>query len=608
MDYYGYPYVALTGGGDGALDSLDGSLLKDGDFSVVVDAATRRTYIFSLDEDSGETDDGFNVIAPDSNAGLKRWIRTNSPTDPPDVSFYGAVGDGSTDDTTALQDAIDATSGILKFPVGNYDYKITAALTIDQDSTCKGIELPAGSSISVSGTTAAVIASGTKKGSTTLASDATAGDTDIAVTSAANIAIGDHLFIFHTTPVNQVDVGIVTNVVSTTVSLDTPLSYSWTSSDGVTIDSVTPVKNFHIYGGGKIQNLTASNSDNLVQFLFAWGCTCELMELAQRQGTSRPLLFSSQNSYGTAYCKAIRNRILEASENGIETYKVSFGNEITGNIIEKAGTAAAGHGISIRGARHIAGYNVVKSALYDGINAGSGADIIIIGNQVSGATQSGYAGIAVSTSSIKNVQVVGNRCVGNDFGFRCYDATPGGAEGICVDGNNFNGNISGPMSVIGGMQVTFSGNTPTNRKVFVPTTATSGTNATALFTYTVPKYTFGGMGGIRVKFRILVTGSTAAKTIVVSYGGSTVFTSYQQYNEAGFHDIDLTILSNNGFTDKRTAWVSMAGVAAIEANSGNAYSETTTEDKNLVVTGTCADGGDSMSVYTVEINPIGQAL
>jgi hypothetical protein len=77
-DWYFYPYKGLTGGADGALDSLDGDLLKDGDAAFIVDHVNRDTIVFSLDEDSGATEDGIYVIAPDSNAGDKRWLRTTN--------------------------------------------------------------------------------------------------------------------------------------------------------------------------------------------------------------------------------------------------------------------------------------------------------------------------------------------------------------------------------------------------------------------------------------------------------------------------------------------------------------------------------------------------
>jgi hypothetical protein len=125
LDYYFYPYVSLSGGGDGALDSLDGSLLKNGDGAFVIDPLTKITRIFTLDADSGATDDGLNVIAPDSNAGTKRWVLAPPTTlrDYVNVVDYGAVGTGLVDDTAAIQAAIDglgSNGGTLSFPEGTF--------------------------------------------------------------------------------------------------------------------------------------------------------------------------------------------------------------------------------------------------------------------------------------------------------------------------------------------------------------------------------------------------------------------------------------------------------------------------------------------------------
>lgn len=147
-DYYFYPYIALTGGADGALDSLDGSLLKDGDAALVVIPATQTVYTYTLDADSGAAESSPDVISPDSNAGDKRWILTNTGTnvnsssvdflqsgtgavtrtaqakmrDVVSVKDFGAVGDGITDDTDAIQAAIDSvgTAGTVIIPDGNY--------------------------------------------------------------------------------------------------------------------------------------------------------------------------------------------------------------------------------------------------------------------------------------------------------------------------------------------------------------------------------------------------------------------------------------------------------------------------------------------------------
>lgn len=67
-----YAANALTGGADGALDSIDGAKLSDGDFAVAVTATT--TYHYQLDDDSAAAEDSPRVIAPDDNPGDKRWI------------------------------------------------------------------------------------------------------------------------------------------------------------------------------------------------------------------------------------------------------------------------------------------------------------------------------------------------------------------------------------------------------------------------------------------------------------------------------------------------------------------------------------------------------
>ena len=66
-----YGAIALTGGGDGALDALDGATFIDGDGAIVITAS--NFYVYTLDADSGLDEDVPDVIKPDTNAGDKRW-------------------------------------------------------------------------------------------------------------------------------------------------------------------------------------------------------------------------------------------------------------------------------------------------------------------------------------------------------------------------------------------------------------------------------------------------------------------------------------------------------------------------------------------------------
>lgn len=67
-----YGATALTGGTTGCLDAIDGAGLNDLDGAFVITASAIYTY--TLDVDSALAESSPDVIAPDTNAGDKRWI------------------------------------------------------------------------------------------------------------------------------------------------------------------------------------------------------------------------------------------------------------------------------------------------------------------------------------------------------------------------------------------------------------------------------------------------------------------------------------------------------------------------------------------------------
>ncbi|HBH13826.1 MAG TPA: hypothetical protein DDX29_12070 [Clostridiales bacterium] len=71
-----YVKTALTGGAAGALDSIDGAGLVDGDLAFVF--ASDVFYTYRLDDDSAASESSPSIIAPDANGGDKRWILQNS--------------------------------------------------------------------------------------------------------------------------------------------------------------------------------------------------------------------------------------------------------------------------------------------------------------------------------------------------------------------------------------------------------------------------------------------------------------------------------------------------------------------------------------------------
>jgi len=55
------------------MDSLDGGSLLHGDRAWCI--ASGAFWIYEMDSGSAQTENGTTIIAPDTNAGNKRWIR-----------------------------------------------------------------------------------------------------------------------------------------------------------------------------------------------------------------------------------------------------------------------------------------------------------------------------------------------------------------------------------------------------------------------------------------------------------------------------------------------------------------------------------------------------
>lgn len=64
--------TALTGGAAGALDSIDGTGLQDGEVAHVWVSGVLYVYLLDVDSAAGESSP--TIISPDANAGDKRWI------------------------------------------------------------------------------------------------------------------------------------------------------------------------------------------------------------------------------------------------------------------------------------------------------------------------------------------------------------------------------------------------------------------------------------------------------------------------------------------------------------------------------------------------------
>lgn len=75
-----YKRTVLTGGTSDALDGIDGNNLFGGELAFVHTAA-KLLYTYQLNATSGQSESSPDIIAPDSNAGAKRW-ELLTPTGP----------------------------------------------------------------------------------------------------------------------------------------------------------------------------------------------------------------------------------------------------------------------------------------------------------------------------------------------------------------------------------------------------------------------------------------------------------------------------------------------------------------------------------------------
>jgi len=130
MANYVYGAIALTGGGFGALDGIDGADLNDQDAAIVFTATT--SYMYTLDENSGASESSPDVIAPDANPGDKRWILLYKRSDDIDVDttdFDGIL--------TSAEDSVQKALDVLDDVFAAEDFTITSKVAYLDDDVQK---------------------------------------------------------------------------------------------------------------------------------------------------------------------------------------------------------------------------------------------------------------------------------------------------------------------------------------------------------------------------------------------------------------------------------------------------------------------------------------
>lgn len=247
----------------------------DGEFSVTLEAGLpvlwnvtlpSQTFVISIPTGDPTTLEALRAEysggPPAINNGNVPYMSVFNVTSP----LYGAEGDGTTDDTTAIQAAMTAAAlvnGTVFFPRGTY--KTTAALTMASTVTLLGEGR--GSIIAPSGTGFNTFAlTGTLGSSASLASNATEGSDEITLTAGSvaslGLAVGDVIWINDTVPAPAIDdatghdqITIIAAIVGEVITTADALYEPFLTANSAIVRKMTPKT------GTGLRNLTLDGTN-----------------------------------------------------------------------------------------------------------------------------------------------------------------------------------------------------------------------------------------------------------------------------------------------------------------------------------------------------------
>lgn len=159
---------------------------------------------------------------------------------------YGAIGDGVTDDTIAIQAMF--TSGNPIHETGEFEYKTTATITIPNPATFEKLHIGGHLKLRPTNTGNCLTTGSSSTASTTVATSARIGRPSIVVASSAGMSVGD-LIVFTSNRAWPYSSGVlgeinrIAGISGTTITVATPLMCEYTiPSDTVTAVTYKPKK------------------------------------------------------------------------------------------------------------------------------------------------------------------------------------------------------------------------------------------------------------------------------------------------------------------------------------------------------------------------------
>lgn len=394
-----------------------------------------------------DNDDGTGILSAGGGAG------TGTPgwANPKD---FGATGDGTTDDTTAIQDAIDAMctaniGGVIYFPRGTY--LISATLTVTCDSLWLVGDGVSSVILAAPGMTASNMVSITgDKG----------GMRDIDLTSAAQKTGGAGVLLTGTQAVsldhvrldNQYDaIKVVTSTIFRAVDLD----IRETSRHGIWFDGATG-NDFYL------SRIVADNGTPATgNGIFISGGDALIADHCDFLHFANGLLIEP-TAGRTSEWHFLDSMIFDSCTNdGIHiggagdvlgaTFVNCWASSCSGHGVYTGGGAGAVQGITITSSRFIAnGKHGMDIALPT--TRVSLAENLLVSNSQSASTT--YDGIRVE-AGITHIEIIDNHAY-NGLGQTSTQAygvrfASGATDYLVLDGNDFSGNVTGEVSNLAGV-------------------------------------------------------------------------------------------------------------------------------------------------------------
>ena len=397
------------------------------------------------------------------------------------VKDFGAVGDGLTDDTDAIQAAVSASASVggeLVIPDGVYrasNINLPSNVTINLLGCAKIIQANTAHSV--------FKITGTNAGNIALVADATEGAITLQIASTVGLSPNDWIIIRDTVDYSteSAALGYKSGETCEILSIDSSTqitlkgniygsmlaSKSYQVANGANIIKVTPVGNVKIIGG-KIELLNNSNTNGVeakfVNNLVVDGVTIDniagsgVLILNCRNAVVRHCTIMNgkdrvdlgQPGYGVCIGHASHNVTVESNNliklrHGVTTVGGSYGFphlvNYNGNTVTRCTNAGldtheSGQDISIN-------YNTISDCA-GGVSLRTGRSIVR-GNTI---IRSSSSGIGLAGINLSDVDIIGNFIKNIDsYGF----STPSACPRLRVSGNTFTDIGQDVISLFGGV-------------------------------------------------------------------------------------------------------------------------------------------------------------